>query len=356
LVANEITKMFTNQIYSLKKLTYVYNPKYHLNISFLYVPGTRDLLELCCSSNLPSDFFYQLSQICHNLLSIFILFKGYAPNELNELKGLISLQKNLKSLALSAFVNSSWANIIPDVIQHSQTITKLRLYSEKDNLPFSFVSSFTNLQEFIFSFYDGVYFEGFKKLQYANFSKLEILKIPYQCPYVIKFLENNGKNLKKFYYTGEMNKALNLSIVRFCPKIRNLCVIFNEDEIDILKNILTSCKYLESIKVLCGSNCLNEKDILDIVANYSLNNFHELKICGSYYSISTSFDVSPKDLESFIVSWKNRTPKKLLSLIFINKSISGKIVEILEKYENLGIIRFNTKTLREEEEDEELNY
>jgi hypothetical protein len=57
LVANEIIKMFANQISSLKKFTYYYDYHHHFNISFpYYVSWARDLSELRCSSNLPSDF------------------------------------------------------------------------------------------------------------------------------------------------------------------------------------------------------------------------------------------------------------------------------------------------------------
>jgi hypothetical protein len=87
---------------------------------------------------------------------------------------------------------------------------------------------------------------------------------------------------------------------------------------------------------------------LDIVVNYSPNNFHELKI--------TNFNVSPVDLEPFFVNWKNRTPKKLLSLIFIDISTNEKIMKIIEKYEYLGIIKFYIKSYIEEIEEEELDY
>src|SRR5947207_5645854 len=85
LVVNEILKMFMNQISSLKKLTYYtyYLSTYNIlsnNIFFTYFPGARDCLtnlsELRCSSNIHSEFFYHLSQICHNLQSITIEFKN----------------------------------------------------------------------------------------------------------------------------------------------------------------------------------------------------------------------------------------------------------------------------------------
>jgi hypothetical protein len=355
LVTNEIIKMFVSQISSLKKFTYCYKCYYHFNISFPYVPGARDLSVLCCSSNLSSAFFYQLSQKCHHLQSISISFENDAPNGLNELKGLISSQKNLKNLTLSAFYGNSWANIIPAIIKHSHTITKLRLYGKFSDLSFSFISLFTNLQEFIFSFSRVVIgFEDFKKLQYDHFPKLEILIIPYQCSkpeYVIKFLEKNGKNLKKFY-SGEKNGALSLSIAEFCPKIKSLFVIFDKNEINILKNIFINCKFLESITIWCGYYNLNEKEVLDSVVNYSSNNFHELKL----YSSNSNFDVSPKDLESFFVSWRNRIPKKLLSLIFIETFINEENMKIIEKYENLGITKFCIKSYNEDDKEEELDF
>ncbi|CAB4387424.1 unnamed protein product [Rhizophagus irregularis] len=357
LVTNQIIKMFANQISSLKKLTYHHNHYYYLNISFPYFPGARDLSELCCSSKLPSNFFYQLSQICHNLQSISISFDDDVSNELKEL---ISSQNNLKKLSLSAF-EISWANIIPALTKHSHTITKLQLYGGNEELPLSFLSLFLNLQEFIFSFFHGTEFEDFRMLQYP---KLQVLKIPYQCPrpqYMMKFLENNGKNLKKFY-TDENNKDLSLSIAKFCPNLKSLFVILNNGEIDILKTIFISCQYLESIKIWCDKGnfgeFLSEKEVLETVAKYSPNNFCELKI----YNCSNS-DVFPGDLESFFISWEERTPKKLLSLIILVDDadyyydyISSETLEIIGKYEDLGTIKFLTKSNINEEKEEEDNY
>jgi hypothetical protein len=88
-----------------------------------------------------------------------------------------------------------------------------------------------------------------------------------------------------------------------------------------------------------------------MIVNYSPNNFHELRI-HNYLS----FDISPEDLESFFISWKNRTPKKLLNLIFIETSIFENNFEIMEKYENLGVIKFWTKCEKEEGKDEKIDF
>jgi hypothetical protein len=347
LVIEEIINIFANQISSLKKLYYHYN---YIDFSFPHFPGLRDLSELCCDVNVPSDFFHQLSQICHNLQTLTIGFcKFIVPNKLKEL---ISLQKNLKILYLMSFRNVSWEDIIPS-IENSNTITKLNLCGNY-NLPILFVSSLSNLQELILSFtYKAMNFEDFKLLQYANFSKLHTLKIPYDCPksvYMTKFLENNGKNLKKFYTS---DKASSLSIAKFCPNLRSLFAIFNDGEVDVLRDIFINCKYLESIKIQWGKKYLTEKEVFETVTNYSPNNFGELKM-----SNNSNLDVSSEDLETFFINWKNRTPKKLLSLITIVIDVKKQYesLKIIEKYKNLGIIKFGTISDDEEEKIEDIIY
>uniref|UniRef100_U9SIN2 F-box domain-containing protein n=1 Tax=Rhizophagus irregularis (strain DAOM 181602 / DAOM 197198 / MUCL 43194) TaxID=747089 RepID=U9SIN2_RHIID len=243
---------------------------------------------------------------------------------------------NTKYSGDGSYDGCNWACIIPTIIEHSHTITKLQLYGDDENLPFTFVSSFTNLKELIFSFECGIYFEEFEKLENVNFSKLEILKIPYKRPkteYIVNFLRNNGSNLKKFY-VGEMNASLNLSIANHCPNIKSFLIRLDK-EMAILRVIFNCCPYLESIIIWCGYD-LNEKEVLDTIVNYSPNKFHELKMY-----IRSNICASPEDWESFFISWKYRTPKKLLNLVFLGNSIIDKeYLEIIEKYENLVFIHF----------------
>ncbi|GBB83638.1 hypothetical protein RclHR1_10340001 [Rhizophagus clarus] len=355
LVINEIIKMYTNQIYSLKKLTY-YNYKEYRDFSFTCFPGVRSLSELGCSSNLPSDFFNQMSQICQNLQSISIRFNSVEVS--NDLKELISLQNNLKHLTLTAFFDASWKDIIPSLTKHLKTITKLYLYSDKDNLSLSFVSSFSNLQEIMFSFYNEA---DFKDLQYAHFPRLQILKIPYRCyhysvyKHIMKFLETNGSNLKKFH-THEHDPMLSLSIPRFCTNLRSLFIILKSGELNTLANIFTSCQYLESIGIWCGCVYLSEEKVLEIVADHAPTNFCELKI----YNISNSEFVTPEDLELFFMKWNNRTPKKLFSLIVYKSNynshslLNERSMKVIKKYERLGVTKLAIKMYREDAEEEEI--
>ncbi|RIA91910.1 hypothetical protein C1645_875123 [Glomus cerebriforme] len=352
LVVNEVIKMLMNEISSLKILTYYSNNGIPDKISFTCFSEERDCLidlsELHCSSNLSSEFFYQLSQICQKLQSITIDFENMDFGISFELKELILLQNNLKNLTLSAFKGGDWTDIMPALIKHSNTLTRLHLSSNNGNLPLLFVALFPNLQEIKFSFVSSAgypHFEDFNELQYVNFHKLQILNFPYQCPKLecmMKFLENNGKNLKEIYI-AKSNNGLNLTIAKFCPNLKNLFTIFKNDELDILKIIFNSCQYLESIEIWCGNTYLSEKEVLETIAKHSPKNFCELKM----YNNSIS-KLIPKDLETFFISWLNRIPKKLLTLIIIKEDYNSleddeENMKIIDKYENLGVIKFETK-------------
>src|SRR5207237_2596028 len=96
-------------------------------------------------------------------------------------KELISSQNNLRNLSLNLLTSHfDDPNIIPALSKHSNTLTKLHLYGEDNYLPLSFISSFSNLQEIVLSFFNNC--GNFEKLQYVTFPKLKIFKIPYICP------------------------------------------------------------------------------------------------------------------------------------------------------------------------------
>ncbi|RIA81275.1 hypothetical protein C1645_837269 [Glomus cerebriforme] len=352
LVINEIIKMFIIQISSLKKLTfndyaYLITPNEISTYFSEAIDYLSDLSELHCSLSVPSEFFYHLSKKCHNLHSLTIdMNYKYTENSKfpDELKELISLQNNLKDIKLSAYYEENWTEITQTLTKHSNTLTKLHLNCYCiNNLSVSFIASFLNLQEIKFSsgspiFIERIQFRDFEKLKDVTFPKLQYLSIPYSCTkpeYIIKFLENNGKNLKKFY-VKEVNYSLNLSIAKFCPNLKKLSIMCNI-ELDTLKIIFNSCQYLKNIKIWCGTYWLKEKEILETIAKHSPKNFCKLKI----YNCSNS-ELLLEDLESFFINWNNR---ELLTLIIINKYSCISLEEneenmkIIEKYKNLGIIK-----------------
>ncbi|RIA97860.1 hypothetical protein C1645_813578 [Glomus cerebriforme] len=351
IVTQEIFKLFMSQIGSLKELEFW---KYS-NTNFEFYPGSKDCLknltELRCSSSISSEFFSQLFQICQNIRSLSIGFRTGSIS--NGLIDLISVQKNLKDLSIYYSKEEDLKNIIPSIMK-PDNLNKLRLYGISHRDPLSFITKFINLQQLELLYNYSKDFKDDKKLQYIIFPQLQILKIKHvflNYELLIKFLENNGKNLKEFYYVGNIeaisNNSLNLSIAKFCPNLRKLSVGFKNSELETLKIIYESCQYLKSIKIWCGGEFLSEKVALESVVNYSHKNIYEIIL---YHISETLSKLLPEELESFFISWANRVPQKSLSLIIINKygtknSLDTNIenMKIIEKYGKLSVIkRFKT--------------
>ena len=97
LVSQELLKMFMKQISSLKSLdcdqVSSEFPK------FTYFLGTKDCLAdlsiFSCDSEIYPEFFYQLSQICHNIQTFTLSLKSSTISD--GLANLISSQNNLKN-------------------------------------------------------------------------------------------------------------------------------------------------------------------------------------------------------------------------------------------------------------------
>ncbi|CAB4393063.1 unnamed protein product [Rhizophagus irregularis] len=92
LIVQEILKMFMEQIPSLKQMDFCFEKDYYdyynyynklytkYNVlDFINFPGANDCLKnlskLICYSYINSEFFFQLSKICHNINSLVIKFE-----------------------------------------------------------------------------------------------------------------------------------------------------------------------------------------------------------------------------------------------------------------------------------------
>jgi len=268
---------------------------------------------------------------------------------------LVSSQNNLKQLMLfQSYGGIYWKDIIPSLTNHSKTLIRLDLVSFAQNVTISFIASFINLQELNISFYEERFFDDFKELQYVKFSQLKILKFLYQSPKyeeLIKFLENNGKDLKELYIGDDNDNSLNLAIAKFCPNLQKLSTIFKYYDIETFKKILNCCQDLESIKVWCGKNYLSEEGCLDMIAKHSPKNFYELKMFNENNS-----ELYDEDLELFFTNWNNRRPQRSISFIILKYDICDNVsleeneenMKIIEKYIELGVIKkFSIKNVNE---------
>ncbi|PKC12569.1 hypothetical protein RhiirA5_496835 [Rhizophagus irregularis] len=338
IVAIEIYKLFMNQTTLRELYLNLYGMINTSIITFISYPGAKDCLKhlssLYCCSNIYPEFFYQLSQLCHNIQYLTISFDKIISNGL---KDLISVQKNLKYLKMYGYFREDLTNIIQSLTKLPNTLIKYELHGGLHYIPLSFIAKYTNLRKLVLSFNNNsISFNYFEKLQYITFTQLEILKFPFGYPKVellTKFLENNGKNLKEFHICCS-DSSLCLAVAKFCP---NLKKFFSTGyiELGLLKKIFIGCQYLESINIWCNDNC---KDVWDIIANYSPGNFYKLTL---YYATNTKSEILSGELEKFCINWKKRTPQKSLSFIIesYNLKTTNEIMKVIDKHKKLGTVK-----------------
>jgi hypothetical protein len=94
-----------SQIFSLKEL-YILKDSHIILTSYSGAKDClRNLLGLHCSSNISPEFFYQLSQICHNISLNILMFKKVTSN------GLTLFKKNLKYLDITQIYDCKISHI-----------------------------------------------------------------------------------------------------------------------------------------------------------------------------------------------------------------------------------------------------
>src|ERR1044072_4578352 len=223
--------MLMNQT-SLKELDFYlsqYDTKLLRMVNFSNLPFTtypkateclRNLSKLDCTSDIGSEFFCQMSQICYHLQSLHITIKSISDG----LSDLISNQQNLKYLGIFSYSNDNFAKIIPSMTKLSNDLIKLSIGHGRSYpiSSLSFITKLTNLQELDLSLHDND--EGFKTLQYVTFSRLQVIRFNNKPPgqeSLVKFLEINGMNLKEIHIQHGSNLQ-KLAIAKYCRNLKLL--------------------------------------------------------------------------------------------------------------------------------------
>ncbi|GBC10275.1 hypothetical protein RclHR1_00950012 [Rhizophagus clarus] len=342
LVVQEICKMFMNQIISLKRLVLLQRENTFISTFILYhYSGAKNCLknlsELHCHSQFSREIFSQLSKICHNISLLHL--DVCLHSNLCGLTELISVQKNLKHFIITHYPDT--VTEISSLIEKlPNTIIKLnisRFYSSW------FINKLPNLQELELLTETEEDFIDFENLY---FSELKVLRFRYSRPnniLLIRFLKNNGKNLKELSVC-ESDDIINLAISEFCTNLRKLSAGLKNDELETLKFVFKGCRYLKSIEFWCGGGLLNEKEALEVIAKHSHENISEIILNHQHFKQSAK--LLPNELESFLINWASRVPQRLLSLVIITKDYNKMSLDkneenmkIIKKYLELGIIK-----------------
>lgn len=171
------------------------------------------------------------------------------------LSDLISAQQNLKCLRLirsSTHINPRGLKTLAESIPNSLISISIRGGRRLHQKLLPCIPRLINLQELKLTFYSKDSYESFKELQHAIFPQLQILVIKCECPgddLLIKFLENNGKNLKMLHIQRN-GHALNSAVADLCPNLLGLSAKITYDRERIIESIINGCRYLNHINII----------------------------------------------------------------------------------------------------------
>jgi hypothetical protein len=339
IITQEIFKFLMNQI--TKLIIDEFSPNYMM--IFTRHLESRDRLlnnitELHSYSDAYTEFFHQLSQICHSIQTLKIMLKTVISNGLIDL---ISVQKNLKYLYMSQYNSFGIENLLKKI---PNTLI---------SFAFKIIMGFPNYLYPIENIYihypfdqqryrDQQSYRDQRREEHFN-SNFVILR------QIMKFLKNNGRNLKQIHFNIDYD-PLNETIRECCKNIRILHIKLTDEKkrgLSKLCSFFDALPLLESIKIEIRYT-YNEKSLFNCVIEKSPKNFCELKLKLSY-NIDKQSLLTPEELELFLKSWKNRIPQKQLSLVltgynknttFINNEENMKVIE---KYSKLGTIKLVNK-------------
>jgi hypothetical protein len=159
---------------------------------------------------------------------------------------------------------------------------------------------------------------------------------------IIKFLNRNGRSLEEISFDGDdfisSIVPLNVAVFKSCPNLKSLSTRLNDLD---LERILKGCRQLERIKVHCGGRLLDERELLNMIVEFSPETFCELKIFYEGYVTSSCLEGS----EPFFIRWAHRVPLKSLSLIIVRGfgslplRVKEEDMKVIENFKSLGVIR-----------------
>ncbi|GBB99041.1 hypothetical protein RclHR1_00340032 [Rhizophagus clarus] len=343
-IKQEIIKFLMRQIISLRKLIIPieFSTEKNMKTFTTHLKSRNrllnDLSELHFYTDTYPKFIHQLIKVCHNIQTLKITSNFEVIS--NEYIDLISVQKNLKYLYLKEFSFPECKNLLTKI---PNTLIKFALLNGTSDgyRVLCEINNLSNLQEFEFSYYNyNAFNDDWWDCSNILEGKLSCLN-EFYCPvsFLIKFLENNGENLKRIHLNKNYH-ALNHSICENCKNVRILNIELTNISLFQLSQFFEYLPFLESVKInMYSQSRIKENRLLGFVAKKSPKNFCELKLI---YCDNMKSTLIPEELELFLTSWGNRVPKKLLSLVITgpNSFIENDgNMKVIEKYIILGTIK-----------------
>ncbi|GBC03748.1 hypothetical protein RclHR1_00530023 [Rhizophagus clarus] len=343
ILENEIWKMFMNKCSNIKYLEPTYIPIY-------YFPGgmtcLQNLIELECSTDVSSKFYFGLAQSCRNIQRMSI--EICETNTIIDNPGLLSLiesQNGLKEVRLTSF-NQTFPKLGEVLIKHVDTLTSLNFINFVC-ITIDSLNQLVNIKKLYICFPYGY---NFRLLKFINLPRIEIINIQggngrsYDDLSLFKeygqMIEKTQSTIREIFvdideWPEEEGMIIYYmkSLIKNCPMLEVAKIWFIEGHLEIFEDFLTRCEHLKKLIIESTSitgfwNSVEVGPLFNILANKT-KNLNELTFIGI-------LNYSSDDLIKFLESWRS---KKKLYITFDRNSNFAQYRDILESFKSEGILK-----------------
>jgi hypothetical protein len=331
IVRNEILNHFINEN---TKFTHLYIP-YKFDFQIHLVSGAKYSLSgiefLSCSTRMYDDILSGLTGICTSIRELELTIKGKNSN--HGIVKLIEAQKKLLKFRLldnyRQYRDEPFRKALENsLIKHANILQYFKITKQPTT---RILSSFINLK--ILELYNNNH-GTCNCLENVTLPYLEILRVKYvPIKYLISLIENTSGHLTEINIFSYMdhneinNKSIIRAIYQNCPKLNYLKLMFKNNNILELENLLTNCQYLKGLFIMNSTAEVFDWDkLFEILTRSSPTCLFKFK----FYSYST---INLESLKLLFDNWKDRHPMSLQ----LSKMVDEK--ELIEKYKAERIIK-----------------
>ncbi|RIA92264.1 hypothetical protein C1645_820952 [Glomus cerebriforme] len=336
-IKNEIFNLFINEN---TKFSHLYIPC-QFNYQIHLIPGAKRCLSeiefLSCSTRINDDVLTGLTEIINSIKGLELIIEEDDNNYI-EIARLIETQKKLLNINLIPrkpyiTLDEPFFKIVEkSLIKHANTIQQFELISQPSK---EFLSYFVNLKTLELRNGSCVIWNCLENLSLPSLQILRARRIWIKS--LASLIENTSGSLVEIKidyisHDGISNKRIIQAIYKNCPNLKYLKLVFINNNILELKNLLIRCQHLNGLFFMASNwSTFDWDSLFTILTESSPTSLFKFK-----FSICSGKLIDLESLKLFFDNWKGRRP---MLLQFTHSKSKVEFFHLLNKYKLEGVIK-----------------
>ncbi|PKK66628.1 hypothetical protein RhiirC2_784537 [Rhizophagus irregularis] len=349
ILKNEIYNLFINEN---TKFTYLYIPQ-HFDYQIHLIPGAKhcfsEIIFLSCNIGVNDNVLIGLAGICQSIKELELFVESKNSKNSYGITKLIDASKKLIDVRLLT-ANTGLVNvpIINNIYYVEESLKPFHIILENSLMKHAhtiqyfmitappatrILSSLVNLKKLELRIDNHNVKLDF--LENVSLSSLRILKSNiFQIKFLRNLILNTDRSLTKISIDNKLhneidNKNIIKAIYQNCPNLIYLKLMFRNENILELEQLLINCQYLIGLYFLI-INIFNWDKLFEILNISSPTSLFKFK-----FNIISHESISLESLILFINNWKGRHPM----LLQLDPYGCTDLFDLIEEYKSEGIIK-----------------